>query len=303
MVFSTQGQKVPEAADTNACLQGRFVELFPRTAWRTHFAEFVKDAGGWGFTPDYQLGFRMIEPRRQQPLEEVWKGELWQFKPEKKLLWRVDLPPDIENARLVIADFFTRDGQSFIVVSSGGTKGYILNRTNGAVVNKFSFGHIETDQEAKANKRKWLAGVDEGDPSLTFSSYALAAEPSRRLLAAGAFYGRRVRIISLDPPFRTTFEVYAGSNPWRPFGGTWLVRSVSFAGGKYLVVKYESLGGRLTSRALEPKEIYDIDTKQRVWSEDSLDVRSVCLSPDAKKLASVKRGVLEVRNFEPRSIK
>src|SRR5262249_8636985 len=160
------------------------------------FADFVRDADGWGFTRDRRLGFRMIDPRPSEPLKRTWNGELWELMPERKRLWRVDLPPLLEHATLSLVDFFSKDGRSLVVISPGWVDAYLLDRRDGSLVDQFAFGHLRADEGVLPSKRDFVA-------------YELSIEPSRRLLACGEFEGRRVRVVSLDPPFKTVFTAHS----------------------------------------------------------------------------------------------
>ncbi|MHC4399730.1 MAG: hypothetical protein ACYTG0_08625 [Planctomycetota bacterium] len=63
-----------------------------------------------------------------------------------------------------------------------------------------------------------------------------------------------------------------------------------------MIVEY-CFAGRSTWRELEPTEILETESWKKVWSENSLNIGSVCLSPDGKKMAFVRDGVLEIGPF------
>jgi hypothetical protein len=44
-------------------------------------------------------------------------------------------------------------------------------------------------------------------------------------------------------------------------------------------------------------EIFDVETWKLVWSEDSLSIHDVSLSPDGRKIAFVNGSRLEIRDF------
>ena len=94
------------------------------------------------------------------------------------------------------------------------------------------------------------------------------------------------------------FEANAEMNPVRPWGGDWRVRRVQFlADGKYVLAEYK-FRGRGTSTVLEPTEIFETRTWKVVWKENDLEIKSVTLSPDGKKIAFLRANTLEVRPFE-----
>ncbi|MCX7591715.1 MAG: hypothetical protein N2255_08815, partial [Kiritimatiellae bacterium] len=113
------------------------------------------------------------------------------------------------------------------------------------------------------------------------------------------FYDRRVRVVSLREPGTVVFEANTHDNPHKPHGGVWRVTGVEFlARGRYLLAEY-SFDGRLTAVVLNPTDIFDTDTWQKVWHENSEQIRAVTLSNDGKKLAFIRNGVLEIGDFIP----
>jgi hypothetical protein len=308
-VFDLAGRAVQEALDQDGRLTGTFFDLFPATAWRVAYADFVKKAGGWGFTANLDWGVRLVEPRepnlfggRPASLTDAaprnWTVELWRLRPERVRLWATRPLPDAVQG-LETVGFFERGGVPLILLAFGGREAAILSRADGSLVEMFTYGHIETDDEAVAYKRKFGLDLSDGDPALRFTTHAMAFEPSRRWVACGAFWGRRVRVVSADPPHETVFEAHGGDSPWQPAGGVWRVQRVEFAaGGRYLIAEYH-FGGRGTLLVMEPTEIYDTRTWQIVWQEESLSISDVSLSPDGQTLAFRRSSVLEIGRFAP----
>ena len=301
-VFDVTGQPVPGALDGRRDLQGEYIEMFPATAWRTHFAQFVKDAGGWGFRDDYGLAVRLVDPtppiRPEAPQESAgrkWQAELWRMKPKEERLWRTELPENF--FRLETTAFLQREGKGYVFLGFGRAEGYLLSEEDGDLVAVVSYGHIETDAEAAAYKRKFHLGYSDGDVALRFSSHQLAADPGRRLLACGAFFGKRVRVVSLDPPYKTVFEAHADENPARPWGGVWCVNRVQFAGGKYLIAEL-AFSGRF-ARWRRVVEIFDVDAWKRVWLDQSGEISALTIWPDGNTMAYVRGGMLEIKPFRP----
>ncbi len=297
-VYDLAGKPVADACDANGVLTGEYAHLFPHTAWRTVFEDFIKDAGGWGFSRDYRLGLRLANARPGRIFEKTWTAELWQFQPETKRVWATEIPET--GMPLTMATFFERDAKPLVLLAFGGTEGFILSQEDGALMDRFQYGHIETEQEQAAYKWKFHLAYSDGDPMLHFNSFALSCDPTRRLLACGAFNGRRVRVVSLDPPFRTIFEANTNDHPRRPWGGVWSVDRVEFVGSKYLIAGY-SFGGRGTRCAYDPTDIFDTITWEIVWHENSLDIRSATISPDDRRMALMRKDVLEIGDFVPQT--
>ena len=308
VVFDVAGRAVSEAVDAEGFLQGRFADLFPRTSWRTRFAEFIKDAYGWGFSRDFKMGLRFVNPRNPDgtpaapnyPSTKTWSAELWRLDGEGKRLWASDVEMFQTGGCMEsgVVDFFQWQGKEYVLFAFSGQEGYVLSREDGKVVEEFTYGHIETTEEMAANKNKWHLGLDDGDTSLRFSASYLSFDPCRRLLACGGSNGRRVRVVSAVPPHETVFEAHTGESPFNWWRGWWSVRRVEFAGGKYLIADYDC-AGRIGLGTLEPTEIFDVETWKVVWSKDSLDIRRVSLSPDGKLIAFIEKGILKIEPFRP----
>ena len=302
-VYDEKGQLVPGAVDKRDALVGEYFRMFPGIAWRTHFADFVRDAGErfgtwWGFTPDYKSEARLVSSRKDRfPYGEIWTAQFWQLAPARKLMWSTEFPDVIRSLKLV--SFFHREGKEYVLLAFAGIRGgVVLSREDGRVVERLTYGPIETEKDRRAYKRKFDLGSVR-DSSLDFSPCVFAFEPSLRLLACGAFCGRRVRVLSMDTTHKVVFEANTNDHPYRPRGGVWCVTGLRFAGDKYLIVDYR-FGGRLTSLFLDPTDIFEVGTWKRVWHENSLTISHVTLSPDGKKMALIRgKDWLEIGPFVP----
>lgn len=304
VVFDFRGNRVIEATDATGALQEKYVRMFPDTAWRSYFADFIVNAGAWGFSQDFRYGIRTLLDLDQddgnlgeKALERYKHGlELWQFTPEKKRLWSSE-----PLLRLRLTGFLSITGRMDIVAACDGTEGYILSGDTGELIDTFTYGHIETDEEAEAYRKRFRLNVRVRDPMLLFSSHIFSFDPRNRLLACGATHGLRVRVVSMEKPFAMIFEANTDDNPTKPRGGVWTIQRVEFA-GRYLIVEYE-FGGRETSKFYRPTEIFEIDSWKVVWRENSTDIRRVRLSPDGKKMALINsedgRDILEIGDFKP----
>ena len=213
-----------------------------------------------------------------------------------KRLWEAELPEMVMELNSVA--FFKRDNMSLILLAFGGTEGFILSQEDGKLIERLQYGHIESKEEQKAYKRKFHLDYSDGDPALRFTSHALSCDPVRRFLACGAFWGRRLRVVSLDAPYKTVFEANTEDHPNRPWGGVWKTDRVEFVGSQYLAVDY-SFGGRLSLRQYYPSDIFDTTTWDVVWHENSSDIRAVTISPDNRKLALMRNNLLEIGDFVP----
>ena len=93
VVFDLSGNEIRHAKNSDGHLVGEFIGLFPQIAWRSEYSDFLKNAGGWGFSEDLTYGFRIVDPvALQDGIGELWHAELWRLKPEMQRLWRVQAP-------------------------------------------------------------------------------------------------------------------------------------------------------------------------------------------------------------------
>ncbi|MHC4399729.1 MAG: hypothetical protein ACYTG0_08620 [Planctomycetota bacterium] len=224
LVFDLVGRPVTEVIGpgglfAEGCLE-RFPASVPRTStpwgWYvleslktyTGFKEFLKDAGGWGFSRDFTLALRLVNPRTPggKPVvlpsggRKVWSAELWRLAPAKQRVWGVDLPPRI--VRLALADFFQRGEKRYVLVAFDGDTAHVLSQDDGALVSTFTYGHIETREEMAARRGKFNLDSEPFDVDMKFSPHEFSFDPKRGLLACGSFHDRRVPIVSVDSPGR-----------------------------------------------------------------------------------------------------
>jgi hypothetical protein len=289
-VFSLSGRQLCSSRDTNHSLVW---SNFPSVAWRDTQATFVTDAVGWIFDPAYAWGVRVFK------MSTLWnvRIECWSLPQASGAapLWS----REIEKAFSCrpIAAVGSRGEELLFTMQRA--KAMILSWRTGETIREFTLGHVETAQEAAGRKRKFGLEFERDDPSLYFSPHVFSYDAERRLLACGASYDKRVRVVDIGPPVRVVFEANTDANPGKPHGGTWNVSRVDFvAGGKYLIVAYD-FGGRLTSLSIDSTEILDTRTWNPVWKEDDRRIGSVTLSPDASLLAYVRDKVLEIIPFQP----
>lgn len=218
-----------------------------------------------------------------------WKVELLRLKPKAETLWRVDLP----RCHFGIADagFFETAGEHFIVVAHVGHKAWILRQRDGGTVGECEYGRRETEAELVAYRnRHGLGDVDIGDPSLQFSARCVSFDPTRRIVACGASYGRRIRIISVDPPGRILKELHSDDRPVDG-AGVWGVQRVDVVGGRFLIAEHFR-GGGAWSREKRTHEVYDLDTWERLWQSQDIHMRCVTVSNDGGIMAYIRNGSL-----------
>jgi len=193
--------------------------------------------------------------------------------------------------------FASEQTRQELFVGFSGTDARMLDPVNGEVTASLTYGHIETDEEALKRKRRFGLAIPGTDVSLKFSSGVLALDGIHRRIAAGSFFDRRVRVVSLVPPFPLLFEANADENPAVPPGGTWRVYWGDFvASGRFLVVEYFFSAPR-TGVALRPTEIFETEHWNKVWQVESLQVHSVTVSPDGRAMALIRDNTLEIRPF------
>ncbi len=266
---------------------------FPMVAWREMWKDFVKDAIGWAFTQDFFKGLRILPSTGYGQ----FVAEMWDLPQKKKPLWRTELPSPAYRPHPI--ELFQEFSSEAIPIATTPVGGVFLSGTTGAIKGSFTFGPIESDEEASMRKKRFHLKYSDGDPALTFSTFTFSYDPKRNLLACGTFDDRRVRTILVTEPDRIVFEAHSNENPARPRGGKWSVQRVEFlSNGKYLLAS-ASFGGRLTIISLEPTEIFETSTWKLVWQENDTKVRAVTLSPDGTKIAYLRENTLEVSPFKP----
>ncbi|MEI6077253.1 MAG: hypothetical protein WCS94_16860 [Verrucomicrobiota bacterium] len=292
LVVDTSGRLLGNSHTTN---RNELLRENPSIAWREMRQDFVTNSVGWGF-----YGAPPSKGLRIQSTGDVWGpyvAEMWALSDPQKLLWKTDMPPLAVKPR-VISLLNREEGGPVLIAITGQQIIEVDNRT-GQIRRGFTPGPIESDQEAVKRKKRFRLSVADTDPSLKFGSFALSHDTAHGLLACGAFFDKRVRVIRVSSPDRIHFEANTDVHPALPKGGQWGVRRVEFlAGGKYLLAEYH-FGGRGTSVVSEPTEIFETATWRVVWREDDLDTRAVTLSSDGMLLALLRTNTLEVRRFEP----
>jgi hypothetical protein len=209
--------------------------------------------------------------------------------------WSKEIQSFLSVARLAL---LRSPAGTNILVAFEGTDGFLLDLNTGAVLSKFTYGPITSDAEAIRRKRKFRLRYSDSDPALKFSAFIVAVSPEKRLLAAGGFFDRRVRIVSLVAPFPMIRQFREEENPLSPPGGSWRVYGLEFvASGKYLVVESD-FAGRGTPLQLRETEIIETEGWRTVWKVNKLDLHSVTLSPDGKKVAFIDDNVLKILPFD-----
>jgi len=210
------------------------------------------------------------------------------------LVWSKEAESFHSVARLA---FLPSPGGTNILVAFGGTDALLLDVNTGAVLSIFTYGPMTSDAEAIRRKRKFRLPYSEGDPALYFGARVVGVSAEKRLLAAGGFFDRRVRVVSLDAPFPMIRQFHEEENPCSPPGGIWIVDSLEFAAaGKFLVVESD-FGGRGTLLQMHETEIIETQRWRTVWKANKLDLHSVTLSPDGEKIAFIEDNVLKIAPF------
>ncbi|MEW6742136.1 MAG: hypothetical protein AB1486_05200 [Planctomycetota bacterium] len=323
LVFNDHGVLVPGAVDDEGQFTSDYELIFPflrpsdsgpgllwyHTNRLRKFAphrELFSEAAAWAFSAAFDLVVRVANPRNDEGKPEdpydssasLWTVELWELDPEPAKVWGVDLQGMSQT--LDEAAFFEHEGRKLLFLGLIGQHGFLLNLTDGSLVDKVSYGttHAKAVEEwmkrAKAGEK---VGKLEDLPS--FFATSLSCDSERRWFACGDFESRRVRIVSLDPPYETVHEWNTGDDAHQPPGGGWRVERVRFAGqGRYLIVEYH-FGGGGTSLSMRPTDIFETTSWSRVWHENTAEIDSVCLSQDGRRLAFVRNQTVEMGPFKP----
>ena len=281
-VFARDGHIVKEAVDDqNQSLKAPFAEMFSTLIPLPEHADFIKGAGGRGFDDGGTNGIRMVSPISVGGwLDETtkWSLELWQLKPEKKLQWQREFIPDTSIDMRV--NFFDKEDGEYILISVHGENAYVFSKNNGKLVETLELGALLPLQPGRS-----FSWVDER-----------IFDPARRLIAYTSSANDYICVVSLDNPRQTVWK--DNLNKFCTPFGAWFAQRLEFAGGKYLIVEYV-YESNLPWLIRLPTRIYNVDTWKEVWSENSIDIRNVCLSPDGKTMAFLRdRKYLEIRAFE-----
>ena len=300
VVFDLMGAVVPSATGPSGHLAPQYVTRFPTTASRQRFAWFLADTNTgsvclWGFSTDYSLGFRFLKP---EGYSLPGDGELWRLSPSPERRWSMRLPEDI--SRRGLAGFFETAGSQRLLVAFMGMSAYVLSTDDGTLLDSFVYG--SSPRQVKEPSRNQFSGLPPAQraPIPDFLAGVLSFDSSRSLLACGADEGKRIRVLSVNPPHCAVFEAHVGENPRRPRGGLWSVDSLDFSGGgRYLVAGYK-FGGRATKKSLSMVEIFDTSSWRTVWSTEDTAISPVVapkVSPDARTLALLRGHWLEISPF------
>ena len=217
---------------------------------------------------------------------------------KQRTLWSKDIPTFQDAKKLILIPGAT---QTIALVLFGGMKGVLLDAGTGNFVTEFSYGPVESRDEVKSRKERFRLDLPEDDPALRFSGTSFAVEPRNRLLAVGCMNDRRVRVLTLDPPYRLLLELHSDEHPRRPEGGSWRVDRVDFAAnGRFLIVE-SYFAGRGTRKVLRPTEIYETEGWKKVWETNDATIQAVTLSPDGTKIAYIQKDTLKIALFKPRN--
>jgi hypothetical protein len=268
---------------------------FSSIAWRETQRAFVTNAVAWLFATDFSWGIRAFR------LNTLWTVHLecWTLPqlPDAFPLWNSQM----ERAFGFKLISLIGDAKDRVLLVSSGSEGVVLSKQTGNVVWRFPLGHIETEKEAARRNRKYGMRLDTTDPALYFGASVFSYDDQSGLLACGAFFDKRVRVISISPPEHVVFEANTDVNPVMPRGGWWRVNRVAFASaGRYLIAGY-TFGGRGTKLIVQSTEVFDTRTWKCVWKEEDLKTESVALSEDGRLLAYVRDNGIEIMPFYPQN--
>lgn len=312
VVFSVDGHCAFDSSDPAKWAASDYSRSFPWLAPRTSArilpstfgdvcqwlpaSDLLKSVGGWGFSSDFRMVLRLANPRsaydgHTMDVEEngpaIWTAELWETMPQKRL-WSADLPSTL--FRLLDVGFFREDGRECVLVAFGGDHGFVLSKDDGRLLYEIPYRRAVGTREVGPSKRKVEAVLPKVDPGASFSACTGAFESSAMLFACGASVGRRIRVLSVNPPGVTVFEANTADNPTEPVGGWWSVKDVRFAAkGRYLIVQYH-FAGRGTTKAFSPIDVFETEKWCKVWHANSNSIASISVSDDGKQLAVARYG-------------
>lgn len=322
-IYDLNGSELKDAVDAKGVLLPQYARLFPEpvpTLWRSRYLDTrpvkvmeiaveekmplgkFKDHTAFRLSPDGAFCLLVSEYHDPKKLHDHEVLELWRLHPDLAFVWSVT-PSEKWFTRAFVADFIEREGIP-MVLAADSHFAYLLDRKSGGIVDTFRVDGNATGAELSAYARKLKPSKIEdldGYSYLQFNPCRGDCNPGRHLLALGAFYGRRIRLFSLDPPYPLLFEANTFDNPILPGGGTWCVNDVRFVGGHYLIAEYQFAGRSrvIPCQSYHTTDIFDLDTWKRVWHESRDEVTNVTLSPDGKKLALLRGGALEIGDFVP----
>jgi hypothetical protein len=283
VVLNMDGKLVGSSDDSNRV---EWLREFPVIAWREISRTLLTDAVGWGFSPDLSKGFRISR------LGQAYSAEMWDLRQPARNLWSTQLPTSGATPWSVSLFQALDKGPVLVAIS---TKSFVLlERDKGQIERTVDVSSLKPRADATTKKKELPIGRGRD-----FSGFETAYEPTRGLVAWGAFYGQTVRVLQLSEPEHILFEANTGSDLSSARGGTWNVQRLAFLGaGKFLLAEYH-FGGRGTRLVLEPTDVFETASWKRVWRENEVDIRAVTVSPDGRTMAFLRRNVLELRPFLP----
>lgn len=303
VVVDLHGNKVENATNERGELVPDFAEKFTELGWKAHYADFVRDTPTrkttlWGFTDNRSVGIRLL--KEFSNLATTGTLELYSLEQTPVRIWATDFEVGVEERGKV--GFFKSETGDRILVAMTGMMGYIFSKADGQLMDKFTYGRPETENELLARRRRFSLPGEKDDSEGHFGASQLAFDPTSKLLACGDHESRRFRVIAVEASHKVMFEANADDDPHKPRGGVWGITRMFFdGGGRYLVVGYQ-FGGRQTSKYYEPVEIFDTSTWKIVFSVNHPGISSVVpprISPDGKTLALQNGLWLEIGEFAP----
>ena len=286
-------------SDTEELLRN-FPFLTPDVKWGSCFtnvtAYTIQDAT--------QLALRAHPPPKYTTYEEYLRVfpvvAMFRLGEEADVLWETKLNGASRNRDVKQLAFLNvpDSAEQRILAVCEDQSGYVLKQETGEILSSFTYGHIETEREARWRMRRF-ALFGRADPSYyEFSAHVFALDPSLRYLAAArGLFDRRLRIISLTD-FSAVHEFYANENPHRPRGGNWKMNNLAFSpSGNYLIAE-SAHGGRL-ARGRCITEVIDVKSWQVVQKIDDINTHAVAISPDDTQMAYIQNHVLKIVPFVP----
>jgi hypothetical protein len=265
IIFNLSGGKI-DAVNEKGEIMDAFVDMFPKTTYRQKFGEYLKGSGHWVLSNDGK--FCVKSPDKYDPILQPFKHpvELWNVS-TKELVWRAY----IKDPTIVLLQFIDFQGKECILIGCT-RKIYIFYKDDGQLVKE-----IET----------------------YFTANKFSFVESRRLLAFGAFTGKRVDIFSLNNLEKPLYQINPSSYRSDSKKGHWKVRTLNFsADGKFLITQF-LLTGLHGKKPNMDTEIYNMDTMKICWQENTLNFDNVTISPNGKKIAFMCGNILEMCDFKP----
>jgi hypothetical protein len=295
LVFDLDGKLLEERSSADQP-QGNLKAVFPSVTWRFRYQEFLRNTIGWYFDTNLAMGVRVFAATNN-----TTKVEMWQLEPTTNLLW-INYMRTMNMHRVKKIGVVPHDKYDVVLVPVSSKEIALLNKTDGNLQEQFTYGHIETDQESINRKKRFKLQYANSDPALKFTMGCLSYDPSRRYIACGSFFDRRMRVVRSDSLHEVVFEAHSDDDPKEPEGGVWNVSRVEFLGSGRFLLAEQRWGGRGSDVVRIVTDIYETDGWKQVWNEDCRTTKSVTLTPDGTKLGCLRNGVVEIHNFRPGSM-